>query len=262
MINYNNGKYLRTAIQSVLAQTRLPDELIISDDGSADNSIQIIESYMREHSFIKLFKNPTNLGASGNRDNAIRKATSRFVINLDSDDWFTPEVIEKTLSALQYDPEAVVISSFNVCRDEMSILTTIDTTGFCVVSNNRQLFESASRYRKMPGNQFAFSCETYERLGGLDVGLRIYEDWDFVLRATLSGVKWVHSGCVGFFYRKTLHGLSAAGQSEHMKYRLKVISKNLWAGRFNPLIIAGILTLFIVKSFKYLTGRASPLGFN
>ena len=47
MINYNNGDFLKTSIESVLAQSRLPDELVICDDGSTDNSWEMAQEFQK-----------------------------------------------------------------------------------------------------------------------------------------------------------------------------------------------------------------------
>lgn len=262
MINYNNERYLRQAIESVLGQTRRPDELIISDDGSTDGSLAILEEYARTHSFLRILKTPRNLGAGGNRDHAIRHASSRFVINLDSDDWFEPTVIEKTLEAFARNPAAMVISSFRVVSESGDVLESIDTTPFCMGGVRRRTYLLASRKRCMPGNQFALDKGRYEQLGGLDSRLKLYEDWEFLLRACRSGMAWEHTGIEGFCYRKTGNGLSSAKQAKHMKFRLWVMARNLGSLRDLPVCLVGFAALFVTKGYKYLTCSASSIGYN
>lgn len=260
MINYNNAAFLRQALDSVVTQTRLPDELIVSDDGSTDGSLELIGEYCARYPFVRLVKTPHNMGAAGNRDHAIRQASSRFVLNLDSDDWFEPQVVEKTLAALEAHPECLVISDFHVVDQSGALLHTIATTDFVMSSDPLQ--QLALRVRYMPGNQFALSKELYERLGGLDSSFRLYEDWEFFLRAAQAGCRWQHTGMVGFSYRKTGTGLSAAGQKKHMKYRLNVMRKALLNGAGRGTLVKGFLLLFLGKGFKYLSGKASPVGYN
>jgi len=262
MINYNNGDFLKTSIESVLAQSRLPDELVICDDGSTDNSWEMAQEFQKHHPFIKLFRNPVNLGASGNRDKAIRMCTSQYVINMDGDDWFEDDVIEKTLALLCSHPDAFVISSFHMADNDRGVLDTLDTRPFCQASHWRQLYRITARKRGIPGNQFAFSKALYERLGGLDTGLRMYEDWDWQIRAVLARVPWLHTGLVGYSYRKSGQGISQINQRKHMRYRLKVMVRNLGRSGFHPVAVWGFLSLFVIKGFKYLSGTASPLGYN
>ncbi len=262
LINYNNEKYLSEAIDSIVNQTRVPDEVVISDDGSTDQSIEIIRSYVDRFPFIKFVQTPKNLGAAGNRDFAIRHCTSDFFINLDSDDRFTPEVIEATEKALSICPDSVVISSFDVMSDSGDTLLHVDTSEFCQASHRRQIFMLSSRHRLMPGNQFAMSKDLYLRLGGLCPSLRLYEDWDFFLRLTQKRIAWKHSGKTGFSYRKSGTGLSSSGQLKHLKYRTRVILRNFIGFKSNPIYVSGIVFSNFRKGLKYLFGKASPIGYN
>lgn len=262
MINFNGARYIARAIESVLSQTRMPDELIIVDDGSSDDSISIIGSFAKANSFISVFKNDVNLGPAGNRDNAIKRASARFVINIDSDDWFEPTVIERTLASLCANPDAIAISSFTVCDGSELPMIVVDTSTFCMSSPRKQRFLLASRHRGMPGNQLAFAKATYIAIGGLDGRLRMYEDWDLQLRLVMRHVRWIHTGISGFCYRKTHSGLSSANQLRHMRYRLMVVWKIARYSRFDIIFLAGVVSLFALKGFKYITGSASPIGYN
>jgi len=156
----------------------------------------------------------------------------------------------------------LVISSFYLADDNQGVLATLDTHAFCESSWSRQLHLITSRTFGIPGNQFAFSRDLYERLGGLDLGLRMYEDWDWQIRAVIARVPWVHTGIVGYSYRKSGQGVSQTTQRKHLRFKLQVLVKNLWRSRFHPAFIKGSITLFFVKGVKYLTGKASPLGYN
>jgi len=262
MINYNNERYIRKALDSIFSQTRLPDEVVISDDGSTDASLEIIQEFAERFGIIKLFKTPKNLGPSGNRNAAIRNCTSKFVINIDSDDWFEPNVIACTYEMLNDAPNSIVISSFSVCPDESNVYTTIDTAYFCSLSQKDMIFYLASRQRNMPGNQMAFSMNTYQKIGGLNPDLRLYEDWDFMLRSLLHGVEWKHTGMVGYSYRKSGQGVSSARQWRHHKYRCMIMFRSLLRGPWRFLLLRGYLNLFILKGWKYLRGTQSAIGYN
>ena len=83
---HNAGKYIARAIDSVLAQTRLPDEIIVVDDGSTDNTAQVIKQYAQKVTYI----HQQNAGASAARNTGIQAAKSRWIAFLDGDDeWLT-----------------------------------------------------------------------------------------------------------------------------------------------------------------------------
>jgi glycosyltransferase involved in cell wall biosynthesis len=96
--NYNAAKYISDTIESVLAQSYDNWEMIIVDDCSSDNSIEIIESYIAKDSRIKLVQLEQNSGAAVARNRAIELAQGRFIAFLDSDDLWQSDKLEKQIS--------------------------------------------------------------------------------------------------------------------------------------------------------------------
>lgn len=84
---YNKGKYIQQAIDSVLSQTKLEVELICIDDGSSDNSVEVIERNRARTEKIKLICQ-ANAGAGVARNAGIEQATAEYVSFLDPDDWY------------------------------------------------------------------------------------------------------------------------------------------------------------------------------
>ena len=80
---YNVEKYIKRCVDSLLNQTYKNLEMIIVDDGSIDNSENIIKKYTKENSFIKYIKLKENRGISNARNVALKNATGRFVAFLD-----------------------------------------------------------------------------------------------------------------------------------------------------------------------------------
>jgi len=87
---YNSAKYIRRAIDSVLAQTRRPDEIIVADDGSTDDTTGVVETYGSDVRLI----HQENAGASVARNAGINAATSEWIAFLDSDDEWLPEKLQ------------------------------------------------------------------------------------------------------------------------------------------------------------------------
>lgn len=92
MPSYNTGRYIAETINSVLQQTWKNWELLIVDDCSTDETVQIVESY--NDSRIHLFVNEQNSGAAMSRNRALREAKGKWIAFLDSDDLWMPEKLE------------------------------------------------------------------------------------------------------------------------------------------------------------------------
>lgn len=98
MPNYNGEKYIAQTIESVLAQTYPNWELIIADDCSTDNSVNIINSYAEKDSRIKLITGEKNSGAAQARNVALLQAKGKWIAFLDSDDKWLPAKLEKQIA--------------------------------------------------------------------------------------------------------------------------------------------------------------------
>jgi teichuronic acid biosynthesis glycosyltransferase TuaG len=96
--SYNSSEFIEETINSVLNQTYTNWEMIIVDDVSADNSIEIIQKYIKINSKIKLIELENNSGAAVARNTAIKAAKGRFIAFLDSDDLWLPEKLEKQIN--------------------------------------------------------------------------------------------------------------------------------------------------------------------
>jgi glycosyltransferase involved in cell wall biosynthesis len=101
--NFNYGSYLKQCVESVLKQT-LPDfELIIIDDGSTDNSKEIIEQYRELEGVTIIYQQNKGLNITNNV--AMRVAKGKYLMRLDADDYLVPEALEKMSALLDVNDE-------------------------------------------------------------------------------------------------------------------------------------------------------------
>lgn len=98
LASYNGEKYIKEQIETILDQIGIGDELIISDDGSTDNTISIIKDF--NDSRIKLVNNNNVHGYTSNFYNALLNATGDYIFLSDQDDIWLPNKVEKVLNAL------------------------------------------------------------------------------------------------------------------------------------------------------------------
>lgn len=131
MANYNNARFLPEAIESVLAQTYRNFEFFIVDDGSTDNSSEVIKTYLEKDSRIHYIQNERNLGQSETRNKAIRLAQGEYVAIVDSDDICLPNRLEVQINFLRKNLGIDVLGSsyclfFNNREDECETKVSAD----------------------------------------------------------------------------------------------------------------------------------------
>lgn len=92
MCTYNGAKYLGEQLESLVTQHRLPDELVVCDDGSTDGTVKLLEHFATETPFpVRLFRNPCNLGYSRNFAQAMKLCEGDMIALSDQDDVWRPE---------------------------------------------------------------------------------------------------------------------------------------------------------------------------
>ncbi|WP_342383093.1 glycosyltransferase [Bacteroides ovatus] len=99
MATYNGSKYIRQQVESVLIQLSFEDELIISDDGSLDETLQVLQEIGDIR--IKIYENEPPHGVVENFENAIKHAVGDYIFLCDQDDVWMPEKVKKVLEAFE-----------------------------------------------------------------------------------------------------------------------------------------------------------------
>lgn len=110
--SYNSSDFIIDTIEGIINQTYSNWELLITDDCSTDNSIEIIEEYARKEPRIKLQKLDVNSGAGICRNKSIEAAKGRYIAFCDSDDVWMPHKLEKQLQFMEEKQCALVYSSY------------------------------------------------------------------------------------------------------------------------------------------------------
>ena len=108
---YKAGQYIARCIESVLAQTYPQCEMLIIDDGSKDNSADIIQEYCKKDTRIRLIQQP-NGGSAAARNHGIREAVGSYIVLLDCDDIWEREFLEAQLAFMKEKDAVCVYSSY------------------------------------------------------------------------------------------------------------------------------------------------------
>lgn len=124
MPTYNSSRFVAESIESILHQTYSNIELLITDDGSTDNTTEIINYYAKKDKRVKCFLLSENMGAGHARNYSIQKANGRYIAFCDSDDIWMTDKLEKQIAYMQEKKCSFCFSSYFVC-DETGTQTSI-----------------------------------------------------------------------------------------------------------------------------------------
>ncbi|MBQ3478260.1 MAG: glycosyltransferase family 2 protein [Clostridia bacterium] len=108
---YNGGRFIADTIESVLGQTYAQWEMIVVDDGSADDTPQIAERYAARDSRIQLIRQQ-NAGTAHARNTGMKQAKGRYIALLDADDLWEPDFLEKQLAFMRKTGAVCVCSAY------------------------------------------------------------------------------------------------------------------------------------------------------
>jgi glycosyl transferase family 2 len=110
MATYNGARFLEPQLASIAAQTRLPDELVVCDDQSSDDTVEIVERFASRAPFeVRVVRNPERLGFAGNFLHAARLSRGDLIAWSDQDDVWLPEKLAVCARELESD-ESVVLA--------------------------------------------------------------------------------------------------------------------------------------------------------
>jgi Glycosyl transferase family 2 len=119
LCTYNGVRYLPQQLESILRQTRPPDELVLCDDASADGTVPLLRSFASSAPFpVHIRVNEKNLGSTLNFDQALRSCSGDLIALSDQDDVWQPSRLEHSAAALEACPEGGMLFSNGYCIDE------------------------------------------------------------------------------------------------------------------------------------------------
>lgn len=110
LCTFNGERFLQEQLDSLAAQTRLPDEVVVGDDGSADRTLEILEAWAKTVPFpVKIQKNEHSLGPAKNFEAAVLRCSGDIIFLCDQDDVWVPEKIQKMAAVFEKDPETGLV---------------------------------------------------------------------------------------------------------------------------------------------------------
>jgi hypothetical protein len=188
--SYNYGCYLRDAVESALSQTYPHIEVVISDNGSTDNTRDVIGAY-RDDPRVRFFVNETNVGLCANHNRAIERARGDYLVILSADDVLFPQHVERLLARIRdpFDPVEIAGGEGVIFNEDLRSIGTLMAFGALPFAySRRDDFGPLLRtyYHMMPAKLFARSV--FDRVGSFDERVVRGIDMEFLARVEASGV--------------------------------------------------------------------------
>jgi len=118
--NYNHAQYLPRALNALLRQSLPPAEILVVNDGSTDNSLEVLGEFARQHPLLRIVNNEQNLGVVRSMNRGLELAASEFVFFSEADDEVRPGLLERSVCRLQAHPQAGLCSSLSEWRCKAS----------------------------------------------------------------------------------------------------------------------------------------------
>lgn len=192
---YNRSNLICKAIESVLAQTYIDFEIIVIDDGSTDNTRNVLLKY---NSVIKYIVQKHS-GPSAARNVGIRAAAGEYVCFLDADDMYLPEKLETEIKGFRDDSNPDIVYSWYKWIDENDHPLPGATE---LIVSDRLKFKDIFLFNNFflpPGAMFKKYC--FSNVGYFNEHLTAVEDWDLMLRLSIANLRIKPTKKILYLYR-------------------------------------------------------------
>ena len=177
---YRAADYIDRAVQSVFRQTVYPKELIIADDGSDDETSEILETYSETDSPIDLkMLHQSNQGAGAARNLALQSATGKYAAFLDSDDEWLPEKLARSIFHMERDKYTLVAHNIFMVNGQQQKENNIAVR---FQNSSNSLFHGLYRRGFIATSTVVASLSAIHQAGGFDTSLRVGQDFDLWLK--------------------------------------------------------------------------------
>lgn len=255
---FNNAEFVEQALQSVFDQNHCRTEIIVVDDGSTDQTSEILAKYSER---IKVIRQ-SNAGSAVARNVGLQEATHDYVAFLDADDWFLPDKLCKQAKILNGNPRiGAVHSGWKTADAEGTITREVQPW----INAPRLNLDTWLMRKPVALGAMLFRRHWLQDVGGFDPELRMSQDVDLMLRLSLAGCRFEWQRASTLCYRhhttSTIHS-DGVGQ---VKYATMVLDK-FYANRLVPAPVKRKERLVRYYSYTWLawhlfnTGNANAVA--
>lgn len=208
---YNREEYISQAIESVLNQTEKNFELILWNDGSTDNSLNIAKKYAKEDLRIKLYSSEHRLGVGLITKKVYDKGKGKYICQVDSDDWIDKTCFEKTKNILEENDSTGFVYTNYINIDQKG---EIKNTGYKIntpYSKENLLLVFMTFHFRLIKKYY------YDLVGGVNTKFTAANDYELCLR--LSEV--TNAICLNeplYYYRQHKNSVSSQNKKKQTYY--------------------------------------------
>ena len=242
---FNAADYIREALESVLRQTRQPDEIIVVDDGSTDGTAEIAETFPG----VTVIRQ-ANRGVSAARNHAIGAAASEWIAFLDADDTWRADKLEKQMAALAATP------GYDACTCNAVALRAgedpdLPETPPLRLPPSDQIAQGLRGRLRVPPGTVVVRRDRVQGLGGFNEEAHFGEDWDMWLRLANAGCRFLLVAEDLLFIR--MHGANASSQT----FRMMAGELGVWDRNIGPVFHPAMRPLRRLQARSHFLGRAA-----
>lgn len=217
---YNRGRYISTAIKSILEQTKPDFELLIWDDGSTDDSLDIARTYEKRDQRVRVVA-AEHQGVTRSLKAAIANTTNPYIGCVDSDDLLASTALEETAAVLDTQPQIGLVYTQYLVIDEKGQVRGEGQRSRISYSKERILVDFMIFHFRL------FRRSVYNQVGGIDESFACAYDYDLCLRlCEVTEVKQVSKPL--YYYRSHSQNISHQQRIEQILYSREAIVRALY----------------------------------
>ena len=193
MCTYNGARFLPEQLESIAAQTKLPGELVVCDDRSTDETVEVVRSFARHAPFrVRLEINEGNLGSTKNFEKSIELCQGEIIVLADQDDVWRAEKLSSIADVLEHDERiGAVFSDAGLIDEDSRPLAGTLWSSFFFTSSEQKKFNRGQGLRVLLKHPLVTGATMAFRSGFRDLTLpippsQVHDHWTALLIASVS----------------------------------------------------------------------------
>jgi hypothetical protein len=249
--SFNSGKYLDSAIESVVTQTYKNMDIIIVNDGSSDNTEEIVKKHQQKDERIRYVNHGINKGLASARNTGLKNAHGEFIAFLDADDIWLPQKINIQLRKIKESDADLVFSNWYIWEPEKDVKVRAFESN--PIEDKRKNLLSSFIKKNLGNSSTAFlKKSSLEKVGLFDENLKSSEDYDLWLRFLLNEMN------IAFCDEPLIYSRKHPGQMSKNIYKMRTsrltVFKKIVRKHPHLLVKYPILfkKIFLLQGYKFV----------